>query len=536
MLTEDELRGAWRTLSESRGNISEAARRLGINRSTFKSRLERAVLVLGEDVTASHVGGSLQPLETFSRPLPKRGVKRYILSCAQNNTFVHAQLWKNLSALAEHRDAEILISRFNYNLGAYGRKAVKPGKAKTVQEIWYAPEAEEHASDDRVQLAPGLVWCGELQIEPTANRPLSGFETYTGRNSCIVPHTTVAMESVASGKEEATKLMYSTGCITELNYIQKRAGLKAESRHVFGALLVEVDPAGNWFVRQLEQGQDGRLFDLTDVYEDGVRYPGQRVEAVHWGDTHADRADDGVLRLSFGKGGMLDELNPGKQIFHDLLNMGRRGHHDRKHAFKMLQRHAEGRDLVFDELKFTGEVLNLAHRAETESIVINSNHDRHLKEYLQNVNWQDDLPNAELLLELQLAQVRAIKRFDKTFDITEHAIRMAGCPADVRFLRLDEKLVLCPEHGDGIEAGMHGDLGPNGSKGTAASLAKMGRPCNIGHSHSARIVDDVYQAGTSSAFDMEYNPGPSSWTHSHIITYPNGTRTIVTMWRGKWRA
>lgn len=36
--------------------------------------------------------------------------------------------------------------------------------------------------------------------------------------------------------------------------------------------------------------------------------------------------------------------------------------------------------------------------------------------------------------------------------------------------------------------------------------------------------------------DWDYAKGPSSWTHSHIVTYPNGQRTIITLYAGKWRA
>jgi hypothetical protein len=34
----------------------------------------------------------------------------------------------------------------------------------------------------------------------------------------------------------------------------------------------------------------------------------------------------------------------------------------------------------------------------------------------------------------------------------------------------------------------------------------------------------------------DYTKGPSNWTHSHIVTYTNGKRTIVTIYNGKWRA
>jgi hypothetical protein len=35
---------------------------------------------------------------------------------------------------------------------------------------------------------------------------------------------------------------------------------------------------------------------------------------------------------------------------------------------------------------------------------------------------------------------------------------------------------------------------------------------------------------------MKYNAGPSSWSHSNIITYANGKRCMITQRGNKWRA
>jgi hypothetical protein len=35
---------------------------------------------------------------------------------------------------------------------------------------------------------------------------------------------------------------------------------------------------------------------------------------------------------------------------------------------------------------------------------------------------------------------------------------------------------------------------------------------------------------------MKYNKGMSSWSHSHIITYENGKRAMLTVRNGKYRA
>lgn len=106
------------------------------------------------------------------------------------------------------------------------------------------------------------------------------------------------------------------------------------------------------------------------------------------------------------------------------------------------------------------------------------------------------------------------------------ALRVSG----VKFLDIDQDFSVLD-----IQMGMHGDLGPNGSRGSALSLSRTGQRANIGHSHSACIVDGIYQAGVCQ-LDMAYAKGPSSWSVSHIVTYESGKRAILTDWGGKlWR-
>jgi hypothetical protein len=102
---------------------------------------------------------------------------------------------------------------------------------------------------------------------------------------------------------------------------------------------------------------------------------------------------------------------------------------------------------------------------------------------------------------------------------------------DVIFLSEDESFTIC---GD-IECGSHGHNGNNGARGSTRAFQKQGKRFNIGHQHSAGIKDGVYVAGVSGKLDMGYNVGGSSWTHSHIVTYKNGKRAIITLKNGKWR-
>lgn len=490
------------------------------------------------------VAGRVEGLPDRGLIPPAEGqVRRYILTCAQNNTHVNKAVWENLLALARHYDAAIMVSRFVYDKRtheAMDKSTYAPARGHSSEVSW-EPELVQYLVDERVTLAPGLVFCGEMNILPTAVRPLSGMEAYTGRKSAIFPHVKVAMESVPSGKHEGTKLIYTTGTVTQRNYIQRKAGLKADFHHVYGALLVEVDSDGDWFVRQLNADSKGIIYDLDIRVENEELFFGQSVEGINWGDIHASEVDPIVLELAWAKEGMLDVLRSRYQFFHDIFSFRSRWHHDRRNPHVAFQKYVDDADDVAVELKKTGDLIEFKiSRPWCEAIVVESNHDNALERWLRDeAAWYaQDPKNAVVFLELQLAKYRAMEQRDEHFLLIEHALRRYSNleVRTARFLRQDESYLICSDAGGGIECGMHGYLGPNGAQGGAAAFAKMGRKANVGHSHVASIRDGIYTAGTSSLINLPYNRGPSSRSHSHIITYVNGKRAIITMWSGKWRA
>jgi hypothetical protein len=524
-------------------NKADAARYLGMPRRTFGHRLKVAMAELGlSEKSAPIASGKVDERPTRVLPVPTKGeVRRYIVTCAQNNTKVNVGVWENLTALAEHYGAELLVSRITYNKQAYHGWRPKPDTETPDDmggfgDLWYDPAILPHVCDERLQLAPGLVFCGEVDILPTAVRPLSGFETYTGRKSGIFPHPKLAMDSIASGKHEGTKFNFTTGTVTLRNYIQRKAGQKAEFHHCYGALVVEVDGEGDWFVRQLNAGADDSIYDLDLRAHIGEVTAGHRLEAVTWGDIHVRQIDPVVDRVCWDKGGLLDRLRPKHQFFHDLVDWRARNHHDRKNPHRMFERYVRNEDGVEDELADVSRWMHRAHREWCTSVVVDSNHDRAFERWLREADYREDPRNAVFFLEAQLEKYLSIKRGDSGFHLIEWSLRSRGCPKEAVFLDEDESFIICHDRSGGIECGMHGHLGPNGARGTPRGLSKMGRKANTGHTHSAGIIDGLFTAGGSSVLDMGFNSGPSSWSHSLIGTYENGKRTIVTIWNGKAHA
>ena len=541
-LTNEELDQVIQAFRQAEGNKTLAARLLNMGRDKFRHRFDQALERRNICVDEILGGGNLLGVQTKRLGSPTSGkIKRYIVTSAQNNTRLW-EGWNNILALADHYDAEVLVGTFSYSFNGYGPQSVKRGtksRIKVSHDVWWDAALEPYLRDERLELAPGLIWDGVMNILPSAVDPLSGLESHLHRSSVIFPHVTHELRSVASGRHEAAKLQFTTGTVTQRNYLQKKAGLKAEQFHRYGALLVEVDHRGNWFVRQLQGGPDDEIYDLDVRVQAGKVSTGHRVEAITWGDVHLDNADNMTHELAWGEGGMLDVLRPRYQFIHDVLDFRRRNHHDLKNFHEQYWKWARGQEDV------RGEVADVAHflgetsyRKGTTSYVVDSNHDRALQRWLWEQDYRQDPINAEFFLETQLAMVRALKMDNDKFHLLQHVCQQNGLDKslDVTFLHRDQSIVLCRDIDDGIEGGMHGDEGTNGSKGNIRSFVKMGRRANIAHAHSAEIRRSIYLCGTSSTLSPRWAHGPSSWSSSHTVTYPNSTRAMVTMWDNNWRA
>jgi len=514
------------------GNIRATAAALGIERSTVRAKL--ALLGKKDKPLAA---GSEEGTKTVKLKLPAKGkVSRYILTSAQNNTYVHESAWENLLSLAEHYDADIIVGTFTYNQNAYGKLSVKRGKDKSAQQtLWYDPKLTEYIRDERVELANGLVWCGEMNILPTAVNPLAGLDSYTQRKSAIFPHAKLAVRSIATMQGEGVKLNYTTGTVTQRNYIQKREGVIAEFHHIYGGLLVEVNSDGNWWVRQLNQdGEQGAIQDLGVVVKDGKVTTGNRVEAITFGDLHGTFADPVVVKASLD---MLDTLQPRYQFLHDVMEGVSINPHVRKHNdnHAKFSTYLRGYGTLSAELRDTVALLDSFTRKFSSTVIIDSNHDdAWIQKWLREYDYRKDPANAELFLDLQAFMYIELRKGKMPRDISviEEAMSKIGYKK-AKFLRADESFLIC---GRKIECGMHGHLGPGGRRGSPENLSKMGRRANTCHTHSTGIFNGLYVGGTSSKLRWDYATGPSAWTNTHIVTYPNGKRTLVTIYNGKWSA
>lgn len=513
------------------------AKMFGVGKSTinnFLSRLTHKEFWESYDVRPVAAG-------EIHTPEARREVltgKRYVFTSAQNNTFVHDKFLESLLHYCAENDAELIVSTFSYNLNGFHNLQKFDEETEEGQDrgVWFDPKIRPYICDRPLQVAEDLVFCGELNILPTAVNPLSGLHNYTAINSAIVPHAKLQLESVPTPQGDNPKLMYTTGTVTQRNYIQMKAGQKAEWHHAFAALVVEIDEDGDWFARQLNCESDtGCFYDLGWYYTPKGRDELQHdISAVQLGDIHVDKLSEEVAELCWGKSedSVLGYLQPDKIFIHDVHDHARRNHHNMNDPYFLFKQFTAKKESVEEEVLRTTEVLE-AISYHGEAVVVESNHDLALERWLKEQDYRRDPVNAVFFLKLQLENYEAMERGEdlETFKTACYLVDSSAL-RDVTFLTTDQSYRI-----HGIEMGQHGHNGANGARGSIAAFVKQGIKFNIGHSHSANIKDGVYQAGACMRVeDAGYTKGGSSWSISHIVTYANGKRAIITCRNGKWRA
>jgi len=448
--------------------------------------------------------------------------KSFVITSAQNNTNVHDKFLKSLKIYCEYNGAEMLVGKFVYNKNGFQNGQVED------EDIYYDEELNDYIVEDLTQLADDLFFCANLNILPTAKMPLNGFESLQGSSSIIAPTSKIALQSVATMKNDIVKMMYGTGTVTLKNYIQKKAGQVAESAHSYGACIVTIEEDGTWFVRHVETDHTGVFQDLTTVYSPDSATPNIDIAGITFGDFHSEKMDYRQLDLCTY---MVEELRPKHAFIHDIFDMSSRNHHN-KQSGHFLHKMQELDMTVEKDLQTTAKVLNHFQGLDVQLNIVESNHDQALEKWIDDPSYQyrTDPQNAEIFLKLQLAKYQNVN--NDSFNLLEWALYDTGLlktDLDILFLKVDESFLVVS-----IECAIHGHIGMNGSRGNPRQFQKLNKKMNTGHTHQCSIYGNVYTAGVTGSLDMGYNQGAGSWTHSHILIYPNGFRTIITTKNGRY--
>ena len=464
----------------------------------------------------------------FVRDIPE-GTQRYIITAAQNATPVDATWWKVIETMALLKRAEIIVVPIRY------RNPTSIWSRSQEDAEWWAPEVRPYLCNQRLTINRNLMLLGDIKSIPTVSSPLSSVDAISLASSGIVGHTKMQMKTVPTPSNRMAKILTTTGACTVPNYTDSRAGVIGEFHHSMSAILVELD--GPYFhLRQLHFDRTtGTCTDMDTRYSDhDTSQPAPRALAVSTGDTHVRFLDPKVDEATWGPGGIIETLNPECVMWHDTLDSYSCSPHHEGDPFvaqaKQLSGFGDVKGEVDEALGYVGK--RAAAFPHIRHVFVPSNHDDMLSRWIKRADWKNS-PSREFYLETALAMVRGTSMGlggAEYPDAFSYWLEREGW-ANVQVLERDESFVL-----GGVELGMHGDAGPNGSRGSRMNLRRIGIRSVIGHSHSPGIEEGCYQTGTSTRLRLEYQRGPSGWLNAHISLNADGKRQIIVIVDGRYRA
>ena len=454
--------------------------------------------------------------------------KKFIVTSCQNNTDIHQEFLRNLEAYANHLKAELIIFPFTYNLNGFQNGVTDS------EEIYYDGAVKPYLQSASVWLGESLkVAAMNFNILPTVKNPLSGMKEAIGTaQALIIPHATIAHENIAVLGAQFGAIvpsLYSTGCLSQMNYIQKQAGHKAENRHNFGALIVEYNDQDQFWVRQIETDYTGVFYDLGSLVQNGeIEFTTNTVEVLNYGDIHAEKIDEKHANFLWCDGGFLDTLRPRYQMMHDLCDFSSMNHHNRENHYHRAKNQAN-KESVQNDMMQVCEILDSSKRDFCKTIIVRSNHDTALDSWLVDNKYEPrkDAVNASFYYSMQVMAYACIEK-GTFFDSLPHALNLASfCTdytnSDFKFLKASESFKI-----KGVELGEHGHSGTNGSRGSPKQFSS--NKMTTGHTHSPSIYNGCYTAGVTGKLAMGYNEtGASSWVQAHVIQYVNGFRAIIAV-------
>jgi len=455
----------------------------------------------------------------------------YVITSAQNATPVQDSAWRSLLAYCKHRNAVLLVIPYRYK----NPTSVWSKKAK--EWDWWAPEVLPYLISERVALNNHLMLLADIMTQPTATRPLDGFETITGKRSGIIGHPKLELTTVPTPQARLPKILTTTGSITRRNYIPSKAGKKGEFHHTFGAAIVEVD-GQRFHLRQINMTRDGSFCDLLTEYDGDERREHKRVSALVMGDTHVEVIDPDVVKATFtDPDSIVNVLRPEQIVWHDVHDGTAVNHHEKGRAFHDYVRYKDGRGNVEAELDRTFAFIDEHTPDDAKNVVVASNHHDFLARWAETTDPRRDPANAVFWAETYLAVLQSKDtRWTPSGVTVQDAFAYWGQRklksfGRTTFLRRDQ-----PWQVRGIELSHHGDIGMGGSRGSRDQYRKMGVKSIIAHLHAPGIMDGCYQVGTSSRLNLTYTAGsPSAWLHAHCLILPNGKRQMIFIIDGKWR-
>ena len=389
---------------------------------------------------------------------------------------------------------------------------------------------DDHFIYDDISVNSNL-FLSSIKLSAKHINPLTGLSRIGQRNGSFIygsPKQFLEYVATTASKSRSPHALMTTGAITAPNYnshdryMSERTSYLAENDHVVGGIIVEVVDDKTFHFRQVQCAPDGSFVDLGNRYHSDGKTSKENVRLV-MGDWHSGATDEKVRK---GISNLCKKLDVIDIIAHDFHDGYCINHHDFDIPGKMAMKAMNDKRSLQEEIENGAADIDWLHSLIPGNIImVKSNHDEVLDRYLMSARYVHDSENHYMSLDLA-------KKLLEGHDPLKYAYEEWGGvkqPKRIVWLQRDEEYRI-----GGVECGQHGDLGANGARGSMLSIEKAYGNCVVGHTHSAAILRGVFRVGTSSRLSLDYNKGPSSWTHTCCLVYEDGSRQLINFMGSEW--
>jgi hypothetical protein len=440
----------------------------------------------------------------------RRLVMNYIISTIQYNAVVNKMLLKNMLAFADKHNVDKI---YLY---------VMPGKTKEETDIAKVlledPRIEFVTSDKTGTKLNSNLKLYDTGILASQINPLTGFNKKLHRDfSYILPSPKIRYLSIPNTSVHP-RFLATTGALTHGNYKMHIAqGRKAALEHEYGFAFVKIrnNRLFNYYpVMALKNGNFNHYKELWK----GGQITEEAPEALVLGDWHVGDTCRKVRKETIRT---IHNLQPKRVVFHDFFNGHSINHHERNNNISKAELWRNKMHVLEEEVEEALKELNFFANKfpDIEFLVVESNHDAFLAQYIGHENFLEDGQNSVFACKLFVEVV------DNDNPILQTAMNLVGEVADnVRFLKEDEEYRV-----KGVGLDYHGHRGMNGARGSGASFDRFNLKLITGHEHTPKIYANGMVVGTSTKLKLNYTKGAGSWLNAHGILYSSGKYTLLSI-------
>lgn len=446
--------------------------------------------------------------------------KTFVVTTAVGGKPLYRPMYDSIKNFNSHNDAMMVIIPCG---------DVKDTFSVTVNDVMTFPPSlrDEYFVNDEVALNSNL-FISNIKVSAKQIKPTTGLSRIgQSQGSYIFASPKQFLEFVAtSPNSEYSKAIMTTGAITVNDYsndlyMSQRTSYIAEHDHVYGGVIVEIVNDRIFHFRHFQVSNDGSFCDLGYRYHPDGRVTKEKVH-MYAGDFHAGHTNSQAYGATID---LCNEIEVEDFIVGDFFDGYSISHHHMNRPLKMARKYMDKLSSLEEEFLIGGKYINDIHNNILGSIVmVRGNHDEFLERYLDSGNYTKDYTNMYAALEL------AKERLDGNDPLQEGYMKYGDIrePERIIWLKRDQSFPI-----GNLECGQHGDLGANGSKASLGSLEKSYGRCVVGHNHGAAIMRGVYRVGTLTDLILDYNRGPSSWTHTNALVNTDGTVQLINIINGQ---